>query len=152
MSFTNTCEASCGGPRTLALRSPRCFEVPSPQGPPPAPLPGAGGAVSNAGKSGSHESRPTGSAPCPCVPCRSQPGGKQLSCLEEASLAVSAFSEEMHFCFKCEEESLYERRKPVPRDASGCVFMSQALEEALDLRLLSRDKYCGFKTGEIAFR
>lgn len=150
ISLTNTCELSHRVPRTLAPCQ-RCgFEV-SPHGACcPLPFPGADGPVSNAGNSGSHESQPTGSAMCPCVPCCSQPRGKQLSCLEKASLAVSAFSEKMHFCFKCEEESLYERRKLEPWDTSVCVFMSKTLEDPLDLQLSSPDKYYSFKTGEIA--
>lgn len=112
----------------------------------PSRGPRAGRPVSKAQNSGSQESRPRGSAMCRS----SQPGGKQLSCLEKASLAVSAFSEKMRFHFKCEEGSLYERRRLEPRDASVCAFRSKTLEKPLDLQLSSHDKYRRFRTGELA--
>lgn len=112
---TNTCEDPHGVQRELCLRvNSTVLKFHPTERAAHSSSRGLAGLFLNAGNCGSNESQPGRLSHGPCVLCCSQPGGKQLSCLEKASFAVSAFSEKMHFCFKCEEESLSERRKLEP--------------------------------------
>lgn len=101
---------------------------------------------------GTREAMKAGPQARPCVPARCAAHSLRASnfpALRKQGL-LSALSQRKCISVLSVKRKVYVKEESWSPEMRLCVFMSKTLEEPLDLQPSSRDKYCRFKTGEIA--